>query len=848
MKFNHLALSSAIIGALILTGCGGSSSPAGTDPATTTTTAFSINVQVPDGLGTTQIASAPASFFDDFFISTAAAETVSDQLGAGNFKVAIVNAAGVVTQIVIPESISQEADGSWILVLAGGTRVDCVIIADVSKTPDVTVGQTLPSDAIYAPTASEKFDIDIRSTTAFQEFIEEVEDSLDLNTDSGFTEEQIAALVETAQELPLPAYTPGQTLEQYLEAVIPELEALVEIEVVKLNNTDLSFSFAAYIEGGSVINWIWGEAEEYDRGQLSYDPVSGNTTDNEETYNSISKMWEPLTVTAEAEALILTPTGWVANSDLIKFETFNADGTVIASDTAVPEEKETLSAVKIDVSGQKINLFASDFKPALANSAVFSAGAEAYLISTIATNDTYYIWGYDDGSDFITFPMINSLLSPITTLDEMFSATAANGSDPAQMNLIISLGYGVELVGATSDTSGTANIYAIDYGSTPAVATIVESTTWERRTVSGKDLVIMDTSATTIEAFKEASFYMLTKYNGAVVLGSFNPAGLDTSDPDDYVFNDIAAQDINDNFNPDRLTCNFSSTWNDVAGEPDPFNSYDDFLEVLVDCGGARPLAAADLEGSSLSESWDEGGVAVVETLTFNSSGVLGFSETRDGIETESETGIWSVANNLLTLTNQTGDLLDIIAIVGTDHQLAYTEESGWTSTPNISVSNPAVAEGEIWHGYFGAPAAPAASTVTCNSESGYDDDNDIPAAPFFSFDDFEASVADCGGLVAKTEVDMVGTWIETDSTVIFNNNNTGTWQEGVEPAEAFVWSISNGYVLLADSATPTVFFEYWAFTTIGQMKAYYEGSEFADVVVDGTKDGELWTPGFLKN
>jgi len=550
MKFKHLLIYSAIIGTLGLSGCGGSGSSAVTDTSgTPISTAFKVNVQVPDGLSTTEV-TASLFGFGDFFISEAAAATVSDELGAGNFKVAIVDAAGVVTEVVTPESISQEPDGTWILTLAGGRRVDCVIIADVSKTPDVTVGQTLPADAIYAPTASEQFDIDIRSTAAFQEFIETVEDSLDLETASGFTEEDIAALVEKAQELPLPTYNIGDTLEEYLADAIVELEAAIEREIIVVSSTDTSFSLANFFEAGSVLNWYYSDGSQtYERGQFSYNAATQATIDFEQEYDSASQLWVDYPVVAGPDGVFLTASGWQINDDLDMFESLNADGSITLADTAVPEDKEVISGVKIDVAGQRINLFIPSFNPGIASDAVFSAGAESYLLSFSTPVDTYEIWADDDGNGgVVTYPKNDSQGIPFTAINDLFSATASTSTDPAAINMVTINEKSLELVGSISDTSGTVNIYTIDYGTFPYVASVIGTTTWERRTVLGEDIVLIDNRGGTVIVEDEVdSFYMLALYNGSVVEGDFIPAG-EVSPEQEYVFNDTAAMDINSKF------------------------------------------------------------------------------------------------------------------------------------------------------------------------------------------------------------------------------------------------------------------------------------------------------------
>lgn len=855
MKIKNRIIYSTIIGSLSLSGCFGGGGDGGSTneiiPPPPASTAFTVNVQVPDGLSTTQVATASPSFFGDFFISEAAAATVSNQLGAGNFKVAIVDAAGVVTQIVTPESITQEPDGSWIVTLAGGARVDCVIIADVSKTPNVTIGQTLPSDAIYAPTASEQFNIDIRSTSAYQEFLAAVEDNLNLNTASGFTTDEIAALVVTAQGLPLPTYTVGQTLEQYLAVAIPELEAEIEREIIVVGNTDTTFSLATYVENGGGINWYYGDGTMYERGKVSYDASTQVTTDFEEQFDGTN--WVPFT-SGSIDGLILTAQGWTPRADEVEVVTLNADGSIKLRDTTANDYQETLSAVKIDIAGRQIRLFVPEFNSVIPASAVFSTGAAAHLLSFSMPADTYEIWAQEVNSIVTAYARRNATYNPITTLEEMFSASASTSTDPQQMNLVRNGPISLELIrSATSDTSGTVNIFTIDTGTIPNVATVVGTTTWERRTVAGKDIVLIAATGNAIQDEEgDAGFYMLTVYNNtdagvsAVVEGWFTPAGT-VSLEQDYTFNDIAAGDINGSFDPNILTCNYSSPWDYFAGQPATFNSYNDFLEVLTDCGGALPVVAADIEGSTLMQTYDVNGASIVESVTYSTGGIFTVSITANGVQQGSATGNWAIANNLLTITDPAGGFFTVIASIGNNHQLSYEEQAVWTNTPDASISDPTAIEGEISHNFFvlaASPTPPPASSLSCSSESGWNDTLNQPAAPFFSFTDFEAVVDACGDQNTIDVAFVTGTWVQGNETFVFNSNGTGTWTETSNPSDPVAWSIVNNYVLITAGAGSA--FEYWAFTPSG-MKAYFEENSFADVIADGNADGELWTPTFVK-
>ena len=701
MKFNQLFICSALAGSMALMGCSGSSDSTTAPAPTPVSTDFKVNINVPDGLSATPVANKSfASILTSFFFSEATAADVSDQLGEGNFKVAIVDSAGIVTALVTPESLTQEADGSWVVTLPGGQRLDCVIIADLSKTPDVKVGEKLPADAIYAPTVSEAFEIDPRSTAAFQQFIEDVADNLNLQTGSGFTETEIAEFMTAVQELPLPAYTPGQTLDQYLAEAIPELALEVEREIFVAQNTDTTFSLADYFGAGGVLNWygFWGT---FERGQFSYTAATQTTNDIEQDFDGTN--WVDVALTPSTDALVLTSTGWIANADLDTVTSINADGSFTVSDTIVASAQEKISGTAVNVEGQSIRAFLPEFKDVIPTAAVFSAGAVAYQLSFENLNDSYELDAFDNGAGATATTMLDALGNSFTTLDSVLTPTASTSNDPTQMNLvdvsqIAGSPIALEFVG--SGATGTINVYSIDSGTFPAVASVIDTATWERRTVQGTDLIIINAQGNVLGEVDGEEFYMLAVYNGAVSGGIYVPAGTLEADVE-YVFNNIGANDINTNFdinnvNPVPLTCSYESSWNNIDDEPATFNSYTDYQQVITACGGANALVAADISGAT----WVDTDGGNTETFVFKAGGAFDFTETDTATSAAlfTATGNWSVANNQLTITIP-GEFFDIWTFTAQGQRI-YTEDPNWSSNPDLGTLD-GVAEGEIWIGGF---------------------------------------------------------------------------------------------------------------------------------------------------
>ncbi|MCK4707670.1 MAG: hypothetical protein KAU21_03555, partial [Gammaproteobacteria bacterium] len=152
------------------------------------------------------------------------------------------------------------------------------------------------------------------------------------------------------------------------------------------------------------------------------------------------------------------------------------------------------------------------------------------------------------------------------------------------------------------------------------------------------------------------------------------------------------------------LVCGYESTWDDLNDEPSPFNSYTDFEAVVADCNGPLAMTAIDVIGTWVDSWTDSTGVVTEETVVFNTDGTGTFTETEDGIVLQTVPLIWTVAtNNLMTLNASvstpegTISIMEVWALTGASTFTVYTEQSGWSSNPDLSTLD-ATAEGEIWN------------------------------------------------------------------------------------------------------------------------------------------------------
>jgi len=226
----HSKISAAVLAAsLALTGCLDSSSKDDNKESETSSFSFSIS-QPGDALAT--------SFFErsvndviGFIIPKAHADEIQ------NIQVAIVDANGKVLQLVTPKTLTQEADGTYVVELEGGERLDCVILVKLGTEPnDIEVGDELdPKEYLFTPTVDDEevLDINLASSIAFDLFLEEVE------TFDNVSPTEVDRLIEGAQELiEESGLTTASSTEELTDLITAKLNTYVETETLAATLTD----------------------------------------------------------------------------------------------------------------------------------------------------------------------------------------------------------------------------------------------------------------------------------------------------------------------------------------------------------------------------------------------------------------------------------------------------------------------------------------------------------------------------------------------------------------------------------------------------------------------------------
>ncbi|MBV1959808.1 MAG: hypothetical protein KUG53_03630 [Pseudomonadales bacterium] len=513
--------------------------------------------------------------------------------------------------------------------------------------------------------------------------------------------------------------------------VLAVVEDEVEIDTTDIDDqveeqqfeqdTDIA-DLGMLITSGGGLNWFELDIEDGAfsgawTGTLTYDAIDEETTEFELEW--VDGDW--VAEEDDDDDLVLTTEGWLTDNEIISVESINDDGSINVTFAASAAEGATyngehISGREVDVSGLEIAQFieAEDDGEEVDASlyfgdAVFGDGAMAYQLTFTETTDTYRIWDWDceeplggmcntvsrfSGEDF----------APATTLNSIVVTTAVDplvvSSDANSLNAVEFWADGgyvhFELV-----EDGTINIYELNWEWT--AATKIGAGTWASHTVGEEEVYVLTPEAGILARFDldDGELIVLAEYNGFVRQGAYEPTGASDVD-DEWSFNGAAWLNIQDNFSVSEpvepLGCNYESGWDDELDQPATFNSYTEFLAVVVDCGGADTVTSEDIADTTwVDYNVVEGVIVSGETVVFSNDGTLTFSDIEDGDVVETISGTWSVENNLVTVNiGSPVSFVDTWAIIDGSPKI-YTEDGEWGSDLGLDDT----ADGEIWNSGF---------------------------------------------------------------------------------------------------------------------------------------------------
>ncbi len=265
---------------------------------------------------------------------------------------------------------------------------------------------------------------------------------------------------------------------------------------------------------------------------------------------------------------------------------------------------------------------------------------------------------------------------------------------------------------------------------------------------------------------------------------------------DNFTFSNSDGSFVFTRHSDSTLACDYESGWDDVAGEPLVFNSYNEFVEIVNNCGGAIAVAAVDLNGSSWVDTFDDNGDTIVETVTFNNDGTADIIETTNAVETDNFTADWTISNNYVVLS-LSGQFQDVWAFTPSGIK-AYTEESSWSSMPDLNTLDGSP-EGEIWTGNFinSVNVAPIANADAATT----DEDMSVTTGNLLANDtDFDSGPS----ALSITAFDAASA---NGGTVSDNGNGTFDYSPAANfnGSDSFGYTISDGTDTAVGQVTVTV-------------------------------------------
>lgn len=515
-----------------------------------------------------------------FFVPAAYADTPSD-LAADNFAVVVVDLAGNVLERITlsPSDISKNPDGTWSIRVPGNNRLDCLIVADITKPIVLPVASNInQSSLVFAPTTEENLDVGIASTAAFKTFIDELGgtgtfESLNIDPKDSAQVQVLQDLVDNIQEnIENQAFTGFSTVEAAVASIKTIVTEVVKQEVLNIKNpTQSTLVSAIQSEGG--LHWYESDDDDMTHGSLiGTDPMKEYIFNGAEFEEDLDE---------ENRELLFLNGAWVLPSDIQKIKTLNADGSIVLQDTVALDDSVTITAIQsVSLEGRNIvdmlsaNIDTKDFAQSFMNpNAVFGAGANAYRIQVKEQPyDHYRIWttpgdkttGFcpwsnnEKASDYggncnrvILRKPNNQYVFGATTLAALKSPNVTPGQDGS---VFVDIGHsgdrsiGVQLV---NDVVKTARFYL--YSPSNWLTTELLATA----TYTEPNLPGFSTNAPTIKLVIPPAVLALDDFNGfdaqffVVQNGSVRQGGLDLAEQNDdddegsiLLFNGIANTNI----------------------------------------------------------------------------------------------------------------------------------------------------------------------------------------------------------------------------------------------------------------------------------------------------------------
>ncbi len=555
---------------------------------------------------------------------------VHNDLLESQFQFALVNSAGMVIELYRPISWSQAVDGTYEIELPIEQRLDLVIAVRLSNQPALQIGQFIPDAVLLSPAIDEIVDIDLASTVAYQNFLELVDDSAELATDSGFNKEQLKELVIRLQQSWQPELVSGASLSEMIRHLKEHTKPIVYRHAKQV--TDAKVADLAALVSGPGASWFVAAEEENDiswvHGTYQFSPQQAMTLEEKEIWDGLAfTPFDPI----GREEFLLNDHGWIhANGVQFSVQQATEEGVLILSSSAVPSITATLTAMEVPLAGEMISdYFAGEQQMQnwlnyAAPNAIFSEGAKGFELTWTFNQEHFWMWEWACDAAEQIGGMCNQVPhwdgdgdagndGMARSIDGVISSVAVPSSDASKINAVklpVENSVAVELI-----ADGTANIYSFDWSNRPVSATLLAQANWRELEKQGQHMLELIFSSTALRAMGLAgqqNSLVLIEYNGYLRYGERVQSG--TRSQGDWVFNEVAKRDI---LSQTLIPCSLNNT---VADAFDPLHkpsSVEDFKHAVTLCSSMMGFGGFTLQDVAQRSFLTPGG----EKFHFNTDG-----------------------------------------------------------------------------------------------------------------------------------------------------------------------------------------------------------------------------------
>lgn len=346
----------------------------------------------------------PSSFL------TQAADSATTYLSENHFAVVVVDLAGnILAKIPLyAGEVLLNADGSWSVSFPASPRLDYLIVVDINQPIDLAVGSNIrQADLVYAPITATRVDIDIGSTAAYSNLLEELGGSGSFagqnfdptsSANIAFVEQALNGVQEILAEQSLSQYSSVTTA---LASLKTQVAGVVEQEVLNRQSSVAGTAAGLIRDEGGMYTYI-----AFDDGSgldINYDALVGTQDLASYHYNGTS--FVPAQPLALEQGLVLSSGGWVSPGNGTRVASFNTDGSVSTEWVAAEGVKIKLEAEQVfSLAGRNIRDFLqtdidTQGLASLVNSAsTFASDAKGYRIKSTFM-DTVYTLPLDTASE-----------------------------------------------------------------------------------------------------------------------------------------------------------------------------------------------------------------------------------------------------------------------------------------------------------------------------------------------------------------------------------------------------------------------------------------------------------------